>query len=72
MVLLAVYLASPIDVIPDFLPIIGYADDAILVAPVVRSLVRRAGPEALDRHWPLTPEGLHLIKQLTGLPTSRT
>ncbi|MDP9226182.1 MAG: DUF1232 domain-containing protein, partial [Actinomycetota bacterium] len=44
--LLFVYLAIPIDLIPDFLPVIGYADDAILIAAVLRSVVRRAGPEA--------------------------
>ncbi len=68
--LLLVYLASPIDLIPDFIPVIGYADDAIVVALVLRSVTRRAGPDALDRHWPGTPEGLHLIKQLAGLPAS--
>lgn len=68
LVLLLVYLASPIDIIPDFVPVIGYADDAIIVALVLRSVTRRAGPDALDRHWPGTPEGLHLIKRLAGLP----
>lgn len=67
--LLLVYLASPIDLIPDFVPVIGYADDAIVVALVLRSVTRRAGPDALDRHWPGTPDGLHLIKRLAGLPT---
>lgn len=67
--LLLVYLASPIDIIPDFVPVIGYADDAIVVALALRSVTRRAGPDALDRHWPGTPDGLHLIKRLAGLPT---
>lgn len=67
--LLLVYLASPIDIIPDFVPVIGYADDAVVVALVLRSVTRRAGPDALDRHWPGTPDGLHLIKRLAGLPT---
>lgn len=42
--LLMVYLASPIDLIPDFLPVIGHADDAIMVA--VRGVVRWAGIDA--------------------------
>jgi uncharacterized membrane protein YkvA (DUF1232 family) len=66
--LLAVYLASPIDLIPDFLPVIGYADDALIAAAVLRSVVRRAGPDALQRHWPGTPEGLEKVRRLTGLP----
>lgn len=48
--LLRIYLASPIDLVPDFLPVIGYADDAVVVALVLRSVVRRAGREALARH----------------------
>lgn len=69
LVLLLVYLASPIDVIPDFVPVIGYADDALVVALVLRSVTRRAGPDALDRHWPGTPEGLRAVRRLAGLPT---
>jgi uncharacterized membrane protein YkvA (DUF1232 family) len=66
------YLASPIDLIPDFLPVIGYADDAIIIALVLRSVTRTAGSHALHRHWPGTPDGLRLIQQLTGLPTADT
>src|SRR5437016_566510 len=43
--LLFVYLAVPIDLVPDFIPVLGYADDAIIVALVLRSVVRRAGPD---------------------------
>lgn len=42
LVLLLVYLASPVDLVPDFVPVIGYADDAVIVALVLRSVVRRA------------------------------
>jgi uncharacterized membrane protein YkvA (DUF1232 family) len=48
--LLLAYLAIPIDVIPDFIPVLGYADDAIVVTAVLRSVVRRAGLAALHRH----------------------
>lgn len=64
--LLLLYLASPIDLIPDFVPVIGYADDAVIVALVLRSVVRRAGSGALDRHWPGSPAGLQLIHRLAG------
>jgi uncharacterized membrane protein YkvA (DUF1232 family) len=67
MVLLLVYLALPIDLVPDFIPVIGYADDAIVVALALRSVVRAAGPGALDRHWPGTPEGLSAVRRLAGL-----
>jgi uncharacterized membrane protein YkvA (DUF1232 family) len=65
--LLLVYLAVPIDLVPDFVPVIGYADDALLVALVLRSAVRRAGPAALVRHWRGTPEGLQVVRRLAGL-----
>ena len=67
--LLLVYFALPIDLIPDFVPVIGYADDAIIVALVLRSATRRAGPDALARHWPGTPEGLNALKHLCRLNT---
>jgi uncharacterized membrane protein YkvA (DUF1232 family) len=64
--LLLGYLAMPIDLVPDVIPVIGYADDAIVVALVLRSVVRRAGPDAVVRHWPGTPDGLAAVQRLTG------
>ena len=64
---LLVYLLLPIDLVPDFLPVIGYADDAIVVALILRFVTRRAGPEAVDRHWPGTPQGLAALRSLVGL-----
>ena len=66
--LLLGYLALPIDLIPDFVPVLGYADDAIVVALVLRSVTRAAGPDALARHWPGTPEGLEAVRRLCRLP----
>ncbi len=62
------YLAFPIDLIPDFIPVIGYADDAIIVCAVLRSVVRRAGAEVVRRHWPGTPDGLVALWKVAGLP----
>ncbi len=64
---LAVYLAMPIDLVPDFIPVAGYADDAIVVALALRLVVRTAGVDAVDRYWPGTPSGLEALKRLTGL-----
>lgn len=68
--LLLAYLVSPIDLVPDFVPVAGYADDVLVVAWVLRSVVRRTGEEALTRHWPGTPEGLEVVRRLAGLPPS--
>lgn len=65
--LLLVYLILPIDLIPDFIPVIGYADDAIIVALALRSVTRRAGPAALEEHWPGTTEGLQAVRRLAGI-----
>lgn len=65
--LLLAYLASPIDLVPDFVPVLGYADDAVLVALVLRSVTRRAGSAALARHWPGTAAGLEVVRRLAGI-----
>jgi len=66
LVLLLGYLALPIDLVPDFIPVIGYADDAVIVAFVIRSVIKKAGAGPVERHWPGTPDGLAAIYRLTG------
>jgi len=65
--LLLAYLAIPFDLVPDFVPVLGYADDAIIVSLVLRSVVRRAGSPAVRRHWPGTDDGLAALARLTRL-----
>ncbi|MDP9392141.1 MAG: YkvA family protein [Actinomycetota bacterium] len=64
---LLAYLLSPVDLVPDFVPVLGYADDVVVVAVALRSVVRRAGPSALDRHWPGQPAGLDVVRRLAGI-----
>jgi len=66
--LLLAYLALPIDLIPDFIPVLGYADDAILIVIVLRGTIRRAGLPAVQRHWPGTDAGFAALQRLTGAP----
>ena len=66
-VLLLAYLASPIDLIPDFIPVVGFADDAIISYVVLRSILRAAGPDVITRHWPGSPEGLAALRRLLGV-----
>lgn len=65
--LLLGYLLFPLDVVPDFLPVIGYADDAIITLIALRSIVRHAGEDAIVDNWPGTPDGLAVVRRLAGL-----
>ncbi|MBA3263967.1 MAG: DUF1232 domain-containing protein [Thermoleophilaceae bacterium] len=56
-----VYLASPIDLVPDFIPVAGQLDDAILVVVALRVLLHGSGPRLLAEHWPGLRQSLHLI-----------
>ena len=65
--LLLAYLALPFDLVPDFIPVLGHADDAIAVVWVLRSVIRAAGPDLVSSHWPGTAEGLAAVRRLVGL-----
>lgn len=64
---LLLYLLCPIDLVPDFIPVLGYADDVLVVAWVLRLVVRSAGPEPVRTHWPGTPAGLQAMERLAGI-----
>ena len=57
----ALYLAMPIDVVPDFIPIAGSLDDAIVAAFALRFVVRATSPEIVAEHWPGDPATLRRI-----------
>jgi uncharacterized membrane protein YkvA (DUF1232 family) len=59
------YLLMPFDLVPDFIPVLGFADDVIVVALVLRFAIRHAGHDAIERHWPGTPAGLASVLALT-------
>jgi uncharacterized membrane protein YkvA (DUF1232 family) len=63
LVLLA-YLVLPIDLVPDFIPIAGQLDDAILVALCLGFVLRGGGRDLLDEHWPGPPQGARLIGRI--------
>lgn len=65
--LVLVYLAIPIDLIPDFIPGLGYLDDALLVAWAIRHLIAAAGRERVAAHWSGDPATLERILRLAGV-----
>jgi uncharacterized membrane protein YkvA (DUF1232 family) len=56
------YLALPFDLVPDFIPVAGYLDDALLVALTLRAVLRGTGGELLREHWPGPESSLSLLR----------
>jgi uncharacterized membrane protein YkvA (DUF1232 family) len=64
------YLLLPFDVIPDFIPVAGQLDDAVLVAFVLRRVLR-ARPDLVEEHWPRPPRTLEWLEGFYGVFTKR-
>ena len=61
------YNAQPINLIPDFVPVIGFADNVIVTAWALRSTARRVGREVVVKHWSGSQAGLAMVLRLAGL-----
>ena len=66
---LIAYLAMPLDLVPDFIPVVGVLDDAILVALVLRTVLGGAGRGLVEEHWPGPERSLRVV--LRFAPQSR-
>jgi uncharacterized membrane protein YkvA (DUF1232 family) len=64
------YLLMPFDLVPDFVPVAGQLDDALLLALVLRSLVRGAGTAVIAEHWPGPPGSLAVVLRVAGSRSS--
>lgn len=64
------YLLMPFDLVPDFIPVAGYLDDAVIVAFVLRYVLRGSGPALIQEHWPGPPASLKVVIRLAGLSPS--
>jgi uncharacterized membrane protein YkvA (DUF1232 family) len=66
LVALAGYLALPFDLVPDFIPVAGQLDDVIVVALVLRSILRSGGEPLIREHWPGPDRTLGLVLRLAN------
>jgi uncharacterized membrane protein YkvA (DUF1232 family) len=68
---LVAYLALPVDLVPDFIPVAGQLDDVIVVAAVLRVVLRASGPTRLHAHWPGPASSLAVLLRLIGAPAEQ-
>ena len=66
LVLLAAYLASPLDLVPDMVPVAGQLDDVIVLALGLRLILRSTGADLLRRHWPGPPSSLGILLRVAS------
>jgi uncharacterized membrane protein YkvA (DUF1232 family) len=66
LVALAGYLALPFDLMPDFIPVAGQLDDVLIVALVLRSLLRGGGEPLIREHWSGPHASLALVLRLAA------
>jgi uncharacterized membrane protein YkvA (DUF1232 family) len=64
---LLAYLALPFDLVPDFIPVAGQLDDVLVVALVLRRLLRSGGEELVREHWPGPERSLQLVLRAAGV-----
>ena len=58
--------AQPINLIPDFVPVIGFADNVVVTAWALRSTIRGVGREVVAQHWSGSQAGLAMVLRLAG------
>lgn len=62
-----VWILSPIDLVPEFIPVLGPLDDVVVVGLVLRHLIRRAGIEVVQEHWRGDPWVLRTALRVVAL-----
>jgi uncharacterized membrane protein YkvA (DUF1232 family) len=74
-----VWILSPIDLVPEFIPVLGPLDDVVVVGLVLRHLIKRAGVAVVEEHWRGDPRVLRAALKVVvirlpqpELPRTRT
>jgi len=70
LVILGAYIASPIDVIPDFLPGIGQLDDLVIVAFALDQMLNRVPEEVVRSHWEGDDDILQIVREILDISTA--
>jgi uncharacterized membrane protein YkvA (DUF1232 family) len=70
LVLLGAYVASPIDLIPDFLAGVGHVDDLIMIAFALDQILNRVPPEVVREHWDGDEDVLQVVQQILDISTA--
>jgi uncharacterized membrane protein YkvA (DUF1232 family) len=65
------WIVSPIDLVPEFIPVLGPLDDAVVGALVLRHVVRRAGPSVVAEHWRGDDATLAVLLRVAGVRKAR-
>ena len=55
------WFVSPLDLIPEFIPVLGPLDDAVVAALILRHVLRVAGPDVVTDHWRGSPAALRWL-----------
>ena len=66
MSLVAAYVVSPIDLIPDFVPVLGGIDDVLVLAFAVDYLLKASPEEVVDEHWDGSQDGLEIVRGIAA------
>ena len=63
----AVYLVSPVDLIPDFVPVVGYLDDALVAAVVLDGVLNYVDRGLILKYWPGSADSLDKLARAARL-----
>ncbi len=70
LLLLTGYLASPIDIVPDFIPGLGHLDDLVIAAFALDQILNRVPPEVVRDHWDGEEDVLQIVQEILDISTA--